>query len=355
VQDHLVQRGGAERALLSMLKAAPDATIFTPFFEPAKCFVEFEEFPVRTSRLNQFDVIRSRHRAMLPILPLLFSRTKIDADVVVCGTSGWAQGIHTDGRKVVYFHSLARWIYDREDYVKGGGMVRKVAARALAGPLERWDRRTVASGTRFMTQSTVMQRRLREIYGIEAEILPPPNTFSPGDEQVAVPGVAPGFFLIPARLVPYKNVDVLLAAFVRLPGERLVVAGDGPLFDVLRTGAPANVTFLGNCDDPKLRWLYANCAAVVSAAVEPFGMTPVEAAAFGRPTIALREGGFVDTVLEGETGLLFDEPDPASVATAIERFRTMTFDEQRLRANAELYREDAFVDRLRTIIAEAAR
>ena len=337
-----------------MLKAAPDAQVITSFYEPGSCYPAFERLDIRTSWLDRIGPLRTRHRVTLPLLPLTFSGMKVDADVVICGTSGWAQGVRTAGRKVVYFYTLTRWLYEREAYLRGSGWLPRFGVRALAWPLERWDRRTVATGDRFVTEGTVMQRRLKEIYGLEAEIVPLPNTLDTSAPHDPVDGLEPGFVLCASRLMPYKNVDVVVEAFARLPSSRLVVAGDGPLLEQLRAVAPANVTFLGSCADGQLRWLYANCAAVISAAYEPFGLTPVEAAAFGRPAIALHDGGFVDTVIDGETGVHFPTVDPEAVAAAVRRFDTLTFTPERLRRHGEQYSEDLFVSRIRRIIDEEA-
>ena len=352
VQDHLVQRGGAERGLLSMLKAAPGADIVTSFYEPSQCYPEFKNVRVRTLGLNRLGPLRRRHRLALPLLPLAFSRTNVKADVVVCGTSGWAQGVRTPGRKVVYLYALTRWLYERDAYLRSGWSARRVALGAIRSPLERWDRRTMATGDRFVTEGTVMQRRIREIYGIEAEILPLPNTLDPDAPREPVERLDPGFFLCPSRLMPYKNVDLVIEAFRRMANEQLVVAGDGPLLDALRRSAPPNVRLLGVCDDATLRWLYGNCVGVVSAAVEPFGLTPVEGAAFGRPTVALADGGFVDTVIDGTTGVHFARAEPALIVEAIERLRQLDLDENRIRDHAHRYDEPIFVDGIRRIIDE---
>ncbi len=349
-----MQRGGAERCLLSMLKAAPDAEVVTPFYEPAACYPEFRAIYVRASPLNRVGAIRRHHRATLPVMPLIASGLRVDADVVVCGTSGWAQGVRVTGRKVLYFHSLARWLYERDAYLKGASVGRRAAAYSVAPLLKRWDQRTVATGHRFITQGTVMQRRLAEIHGIEAEIIPPPNTLDGDAPRQPIDGLDEGFFLCASRLLPYKNVDVLVDAFADLPGERLVVAGDGPQLDRLRAHAGPNVHLLGSCDDARLRWLYASCRAVISAAVEPFGLTPVEGAAFGKPTVALRAGGFVDTVIDGETGVHFSRAEPADVMDAIRRLSSMRFEDRRILAHAQQYSEDVFVRRLAHVIDEEA-
>ena len=354
VQDHLVQRGGAERGLLSMLKAVPDADVYAAFYHPQACYPEFRNVPVQTLGLDRIGLLRRHHRLGLPVLPAAISRWHVDADVVVCGTSGWAQGVRTRGRKVIYSYALTRWLYEREAYFKVRGLGSRAIAGVLRPYLERWDQQTMRSGHRYITEGTVMRDRLREIYGVDADIVPLPNSLDVAGAQTPVPGLEPGFFLCASRLVPYKNIDAVVAGFARLPAERLVVAGDGPLYATLRGMAPPNVMLNGMTTDDHLRWLYANCAATVSAAYEPFGLTPVEAAAFGKPSVVLRGGGFVDTVDEDETGVFFDDPTPEAVAGAIARFGHRTFRAERIRAKSEEYAEPLFVERIRDLIQQEA-
>ena len=354
VQDHLVQRGGAERGLLSMLKAAPDADLYASFYDPDACYPEFRGLPIRTLALDRIGVLRRHHRLALPLLPPSISRWEVDADVVVCGTSGWAQGVRTDGRKVVYSYALTRWLYETEAYLRFRGVPARAVTSAIRPYLEKWDRKTMGSAHRYLTEGTVMRDRLREIYGIEADIVPLPNSLDVDGSRRPVPDVEPGFFLCAARLVPYKNVDAVVSAFTQLPNERLVVAGDGPLSSALRAMAPSNVRFNGVTPDDQLRWLYANCAANVSAAFEPFGLTPVEAAAFGKPSVVLRGGGFIDTVDEGETGMFFEEPTSVAVADAVRRFGRGGFASERILGKAEEYAEWRFVERIREVIEEEA-
>lgn len=351
VQDHLVQRGGAERVLLSMLRAAPGAPVVTAFYEPDQCYAEYASVDVRTLPIGRVRALRGRHRSTLPLLPAVWSAARVEADVVLCGTSGWAQGVRTDGHKIVYVHAPARWLYEAEHYLKHSGPVTRWGLRASAPPLRAWDRRTMASGDRYVTQGTEMQRALRQRYGIEAEVLPPASSLHADGPQRAVPGVGSGFLLCAARLMPYKHVDVVIEAFATLPDEVLVVAGGGPLWDRLRAGAPANVHFVGEADEAQMRWLYAHCDALVSAAVEPFGLTTVEAAAFGKPAVAVRAGGFVDTVVDGVTGVHFDHIDPTELARAVHRVREERFDPEVLRAHAAAYSEAAFVARVRRLLA----
>jgi glycosyltransferase involved in cell wall biosynthesis len=189
------------------------------------------------------------------------------------------------------------------------------------------------------------------VYGIDADLLPAPHSMDANAPRRVVPGVQPGGLLCVARLLPYKNVDAVVAAMTGRE-DQLVVVGDGPDRARLEHLAPANVVFAGTVDDDSLRWLYANSRALVAASFEDFGLTPLEAAAFARPTVALRAGGYLDTVVEGVTGTFFDQPNPMSISAGIDALDESTFDEDVVRTHADRFHEDAFQDRLRGIIAE---
>ncbi len=350
--DYLTQRGGAERVVLSLARAFPKAPLFTSLYEPEGTFPEFSSLDVRTLALNRISLLRRHHRAALPLLAPSFSRLRIEADIVICSSSGWAHGAHVDGRKIVYCYTPARWLYQSDRYLRGRGAAVRATARALQSPLERWDRRAAASADLYLGISTVVVERIRSLYGIEAELVPPPPTLLPDGHVDGIEGLEAGFVLCVSRLLPYKNVDAVVQAFATLPGERLVIVGRGPDEQSLRATAGSNVTLVGQVSDPQLRGLYSGCRALVAASHEDFGLTPLEAAGFGKPTAALRFGGFLDTVKEGETGLFFDEPTPTAVAQGIREILASAWDEQAIRAVAERFSEARFIERLRALAFE---
>jgi glycosyltransferase involved in cell wall biosynthesis len=143
-----------------------------------------------------------------------------------------------------------------------------------------------------------------------------------------------------------------VAAFAELPDERLVVVGAGPLGKVLRTTAPGNVTFAGAVDDAALRWLYGASVGLIAPSYEDFGLTPLEAACFGVPAAVLRWGGFLDTTVEGSTGLFFDEPSPAAIGDAVRAVRRTAWDRAALVDHGRSYGADRFAARMRTIVDE---
>jgi glycosyltransferase involved in cell wall biosynthesis len=350
VHDYLTQPGGAERVVLSLTRAFPGAPLYTSLYDPEKTFRGFRDVDVRPLPLNRLRPLRHRHRFALPLLAPAFSRLHVDEDVVICSSSGWAHGAHVTGRKIVYCHSPARWLYQPETYLRGQGGARRGAAGVLRPALERWDRRAAASAERYLANSIAVGDRIRRIYGLEAEVVPPPPALAPAGATVPVEGLEPGFFLCVSRLLPYKNLDAILGAFALLPEQRLVLVGSGPDVRALHALASANVTLLGTVSDERLRWLYRECSGLVAASYEDFGLTPLEAAGFGHPSAVLRWGGFLDTVEEGGTGIFFDSPTPEAVADAVRQLRRQSWNRDAIRAHAELFSEDRFIDRLRAIV-----
>jgi len=354
VHDYLTQRGGAERVVLALAAAFPGAAIHTSFYASEETFPEFADLDVRTMPMNRLRVLRDHHRLAFPLLALAFSRLRVAADVVVCSSTGWAHGANISGRQVVYCHSPARWLWAKDQYLPpGSSLAKRATIGALERPLRRWDIRAARHADRYLVNSTLIRERVKLAYGIDAEIVPPPFTLPvDGLRSSPLPGLEPGFFMCVSRLLPYKNVRQVVEAFAGLPDQRLVVVGSGPDDAAVRALATANVSFTGTVGDEQLAWLYANSAGLVAASYEDFGITPLEAAAFGVPVAALRWGGFLDTVREGETGVFFDQPEAPFIRDAVTRLLDHTWDRAGLVAHAETFSEARFAVRLQAVAAE---
>lgn len=358
VHDYLTQRGGAERVVLAMARAFPRAPIYTSLYEPELTFGEFADFEVRVTGLNRVGLLRRRHRLALPLLAPSFSRLVVDADVGLCSTSGWSHGAGVTGRKVIYWHTPARWLYQADRYLRrreiGGRSLdlQRAGLAVLSPALRSWDRQAASSGDRSLVNSSATLDRVLAVYGITAEVLPPPPTLLAGGPSRAIPGIEPGFWLCVARLLPYKNVDTVIEAIQTRPGDRLIVVGTGPEQERLRGLARPAVTFAGRIDDDQMRWCYENCRALVSASYEDFGLTPLEAASFGRPSAVLDFGGHRDTVIPDRTGILFRWPEPLVVAEALARIADREWDETVLREHVERFAEGRFAARLQNVVSE---
>lgn len=349
--DYLTQRGGAERVVLAMSRAFPGAPVHTTLYDRPGTYPEFEHIDVRTSLIDRVGPLRASHRAALPLLPLAASSIRPGEDVVIASTSGWAHGFRAAGRVIAYCHAPARWLYQSENYL-GGPLWRSAPGAALGvlrPALTRWDRSAAGRPERYLCNSRVVRERIRDAYDIDATVVPAPHGMDPDGSQdpvVSLGGWADdGYLLVVSRLLPYKNVDVVVDA-VRGTAHRLVIVGAGPGRESLLAAMPGNVRLLSGLTDAQMRWVYAHSSMLVAPSIEDYGLTPLEAAAFGRPSVTLRAGGYLDTVIEGVTGLHVESPDPAlfreALLTAVER----SWDNQAIRDHAETFSESGFAARL---------
>jgi glycosyltransferase involved in cell wall biosynthesis len=356
--DYLTQLGGAEKMVLSMSRAFPNAPIYTLLYDPATTYPEFAERDIRVSAMNKVGPLRKHHRAGLPIWPLVAQSMFVDADVVLTSTSGWAHGFRTRGRKLVYCYSPARWLYLSDKYLgEDASVVKRLGLAATSPYLKAWDRRMARSADKYLAISTLIKGRIADAYGIESEVL-----FGPAEtSNLAAPEPIPalqgtgaengGYYLCVSRLLPYKNVDVVIRAFADTD-RRLVVVGRGPESERLHGIKTPNVVMLSDLTDGQMSWLYQHCLALIAASYEDFGLTPIEAGLRGRPTVALRFGGFLDTVDEGVSGIYFDQPEPKAISDALDRFQEMEFDSDKIRIHVDQFSEEHFAERLYTVVDE---
>ena len=348
--DYLTQRGGAERVVLAMLEAFPDARVVTSFHDPESTFPEFADHEVETTWPDRFRTLRTDPRRAFPILAPTVSRHRItDADVVLVSSSGWAHGFATEAPKVVYCHNPARWLHQRSDYAAGIPAAARVALRLLSPALVRWDRTAAATATSYLANSTAVQQRIKQAYGIDAGLLHPPPGLDPTGAQSTVPGLRPGFLMTVARARGYKNSQVLCEAARHLPERPLAVVGGLPE----GTPRPGNVVDLGRVDDAQLRWLYAHAAGLVAVSHEDFGLTPVEGYGFGLPSVLLRAGGYLDSSVEDLTTVFVDEVTPRAVAAGVRELLARDWDRELIRKHADQFSPATFRQRLRDEVDRA--
>jgi glycosyltransferase involved in cell wall biosynthesis len=358
--DYLTQLGGAEKTVLAMTRAFPDAPIYSMLYDPEQTFPEFKDLDVRVPAINRIKPLRKHHRAALALFPFVAGSIFIDADIVLTSSSGWAHGFRTNGRKVVYCHSPARWLYQGDTYLgEHGNTIAKLGLRATASYLTGWDRRAALSSERYLANSALIRQRIFDAYGIEAEVVFPPVSMAKADSVAPIPQVVDwmgadaakldtqdgAFYLVVSRLLPYKNVDKIVQAFAGTD-RRLVVVGRGPQADRLQAMKTPNVTMVSDISDGELAWLYKSCRAIIAASYEDYGLTPLEAGTWGRPAIALRYGGFLDTIREGITGLYFDEPTASDVEEAVDRFEMTKFDRDKVRDHVKQFSQESFAEKL---------
>ncbi len=366
VHDYLTQRGGAERVVLAMHRAFPAAPIYTSLYEPDLTYPEFREMDIRTSYLNRSRLLRQQHRLSFPLLAHAFSTIKLDEKVVLCSSSGWAHGVHANGAKLVYCHTPARWLYKTDEAflrVRDGraerrrrpslaqiysSRVARASLRVVAPILRRWDRKAATGASQYFANGHLVSNEISTVYGIVPSVLsPPPLCRDDGPWEKPETSARAGFFLVVARLMPYKNLDRIFEVFGRRPDLDLVVVGSGPQGKELQESAPSNVDLVGNVSDGELRWLYGHCEALIAGGFEDYGLTPLEVASFGKPTIALKRGGYLETVVEGLSGYFFEDLEFEAISEAIDNLHEHPLDADEIREHAARFSEERFIDALR--------
>jgi glycosyltransferase involved in cell wall biosynthesis len=356
VHDYLTQRGGAERVALTLTKAFERAPLYVTLYNQSATYGEFADIDVRVSWLNKIKFLRRNHRLALPLLPAAVSSLKIDADLVVVSSSAFGHGITTDAPILVYCHTPPRFVYLSDEYLGTGAIGRLInsALTVFKPAFRRFDQKAAKRATAYLSNSSVVRERIGEVYGIEAPVLFPPHSIDQSGQRDAIPevlakfGDAP-FCLVVSRLLPYKNVDKVVEAFRSLPNQRLVIVGSGPLAAQLQSALPDNAVMVSGISDSQMRWVYANAEFLMAPSYEDFGLTVIEAAAWGVPAVALRAGGYLDTVVENQTGIFFDTPDANKIAAAIERAYASKWDRAAVREHADKFSEANFIEQIRDI------
>jgi glycosyltransferase involved in cell wall biosynthesis len=352
VHDYLNQRGGAERVFAHIAEAYPDAPVYTSIYNERVLGDLIPAARVHTTYLQRFPFHERYFRALAPLYPNAFERLDLrEFDLVVSSTTAWAKGVLTrpDAVHVCYINTVSRFAFDEERYLGGFGV--STLARPIVRSLVAWDKRAASRPTRFVANSRNVAARIERYYGRTSTVLPCPvdvDRFTPG-------GGRGDYFIVVSRLLPYKRVDRAIAACA-LAGVPLHVIGTGPAQAGLRAAARGtNTTFHGYVDDATANALIGNARAAILPGEEDFGLVPLEAAAAGRPTIALAAGGALETIIAGVTGEFFPESSAQSLADAIRAFDPERYDGAGLRAHAEGFAPAQFIARLRAIVDQTVQ
>ena len=345
VHDYLNQRGGAERVALELAGMWPSSPIYTSLYRPGSTFPEFRGRDIHTTFLQRAPVDR-RFRSLFPLYPAAFrSFGELDHDVVISSSSGWSHGVRVreGARHIVYCHTPARWLYSPDAYL-GASSVQQRLAGPMMRAMRRWDRAAAHRATTYIANSENIRRRIRAVYGIEAEIVYPPV-----DVQRFVPRERGERLLVVSRLLDYKRVDAVIRAANRdsLP---LDVVGTGPAEADLRRLAGPTVEFHGRLDDAAVTELMESCRAFVLSGEEDFGITPVEAQAAGKPVVALAAGGALETVVDGVTGTFFHDHSEQAILDALKAAEAIETPPAEIARRAARFSREAFVARMRRVV-----
>ncbi len=354
VHDYFVQMGGAEKVVEAMHDSFPSAPVYTTVALPQMLPARLRAADIRTSAMQRLPAMDRRFRHYFMLYPFAVENFDLSQyDLIFSSSSGYAKGVRRKRNTihVCYCHTPMRWVWRYEDYVareRFGHGIKSLLPFCLWG-LRKWDLRAAQQPNYYIANSRLVADRIRKIYGREAFVIPPPievNRFHMSNE-------IDDYYLILSRLMPYKRIDLAIEACKRM-NRRLVIIGDGPDRARLEKLADDRIEFLGRQPDAIVNYYLARCRALMFPGEEDFGMAPLEANAAGRPVIAFRGGGAVETVEEGKTGLFFDHPESRSLCTAIEQFEAMRWSQILLRRHAEKFDRNVFAFRVLQFLGSVA-
>jgi glycosyltransferase involved in cell wall biosynthesis len=356
VHDWLTGMRGGERCLDVFCELFPEAPLYTLLHVPGSVSPVIERRRIVTSFVQRLPGAATGYRRYLPLFPAAvrgFDLTGYDLVLSLSHCVAKAVRVAPGALHVCYCFTPMRYVWDLEDaYADGAGPLTRLALPPLAAALRRWDRRT-AGVDAFVAISHHIADRIRRVYGRSADVIHPPVDCG----RFRVADRVEDYYLVVSALVPYKRVDLAIAAAGRL-GRRLVIVGRGPDERRLRALAGPDVTFLGWRPDDEVAGLYARCRALLFPSVEDYGIVPLEAAAAGRPTIALGRGGALETMIglgagdEPPTAVFFAEQTVEALAAAIRAFEAAgaRFEPAALRARAARFDRPIFKSRLQEYV-----
>lgn len=351
VHDYLNQYGGAERVLEALHDLYPHAPVYTSIYDPRAMPAHYQTWDIRPSWMQRLPAWRKHFQRYFALYPLAFESLNLDAyDLVISSSSAYAKGVRPrpGALHVCYCHTPMRFAWRTDEYVAREGFSRTTQAllKPFLAALRRWDVRSSRRVDVFIANSHEVAQRIAQIYGRQAEVIPPPVDLPPFHE----PMPPEDFYLTGGRLVPYKRIDLAVRACtaLKLP---LVVFGDGRNRAELARMAGPTVRFAGRVSDDELRDLYRRCRAYITSFSEDAGIQPVEAMAAGRPVIAYAAGGVLETVVDGITGRFFREQTAAALAVAIAQARADVWDAHVIARHAQHYRRERFCARVAAVIA----
>lgn len=355
IHDWLTTIGGAEKVLESLTETFP-SDLYALVKNPKNLEgTPFESMKIKTSFIQKLPRAKRKYRSYLPLFPLAIEQFDLSHyDLVISSSHSTAKGVltHADQMHICYCHTPMRYAWDlyqqylRESNLKSGP--KGVLAKVFLHYLRMWDAHSSARVNVYVANSHYVARRIKKLYQKEASIIHPPVDLDYFDLEEN----KEDFYLTASRMVPYKKIDLIVEAFSLMPDKKLVVIGDGPEMEKIKKKAKKNIEILGFQNDETLRSYLQKAKGFIFAALEDFGILPVEAQACGTPVIAFGKGGALETVVDNQTGLFFPEQTVASLIDVVGEFERKGFDPRVIRSHAETFRKEVFKDKFQALVRE---
>lgn len=350
VHDYLTQRGGAERVFELLCKRYPEADIFTSLYDPQKT-IDMGERIVNTTFLQKIPGAAKYFRLMAPLYFPAFRALDLQHyDLIISSSTSFAKAVQKrpDARHICFCHNVTRFLWDTETYLKEYGDYRYFAPliEQVFQLMRNVDLKYAQEPDIYIANSSVVARRIQKIYGKQAMMINYPIDTS----NFIYSGTKDEYYLASARMISYKRLDIIVEAFNWL-GWRLLISGDGPEKERLQSKALDNIEFLGHVSDSQRKDLFSKAKSVIVAALEDYGLVPVEANASGTPVIAYGAGGVLDTQIHGKTGVFFKRQTPESLQTALLESGEIVWDYENIHNHAvNNFSEQVFFSKVERII-----
>lgn len=360
VHDELMRRGGAEQVVMTMLKAFPQADVFTLAYNPEGTYPEYRDYKITTSKLQFLSKsVKWMQRLYFPFGVMAMKALDVHGyDVVLISNTHSAKYVNIDPKALVFIYTytpfrLAWNPTSYSQYNNAKGLSRWVFDRVV-GILRKIDKKAAQRGDYFLGMTAETAQRIRDAYGVAEIKLIPPDVKT---RNFYISEQPKEYYLLVSRLEYYKKADLAIEAFNKL-GLKLIVVGNGTKAEELKQLAKSNIEFRKGLSSEELAELYANCKALIFPQHEDYGITPLEANASGRPVIAFGTGGVLETMIPyagdaaSSTAIFFAEQTKEKLIEAIELFETLTFDSKFIRQHAEKFDEKVFMSELKKYIIE---
>ncbi|MFH1254970.1 MAG: glycosyltransferase [bacterium] len=345
IHDHLAQDGGAEKVLKIFSEMFPDAPIYTLLYEEKNSDKYFKSRHIETSIIQKLPGGVKHYQWYMPFMPMAVEFFDLrNFDLVISDASAFAKGVITSSNSlhICYCHTPTRYLWsDTHQYIndlKYNKYFKKIISLVL-NYIRMWDRLAADRVDKYIANSHFVAKRIEKFYKKQSTVIYPPVE----TDKFKISESVGDYFLIGGRLAKYKRVDLVIEAF-KNTDKKLKIYGHGIDLERLKRMAAgcSNIEFLGRVDDSRKAELYGKALAFIYPQEEDFGITAVESMASGRPVIAYRSGGAVETVIEGETGLFFNEQTAESLAQAVNDFDNSKFNPEAIRRHAEKFSVERF-------------
>ena len=353
IHDWLVTNAGAEKVLRALVDIYPDADIFSlvDFLNNNDREMVLSGRYAKTSFIQKLPFAKKHFRSYFFLFPLAIESFDLSSyDLIISSSWAVAKGIkkHANQLHISYCYTPIRYAWDLyAEYTANLPQPKKLFVQATLSYIRKWDIKTLDRVDYFIADSIFVQERIKRTYNRDSVVIyPPVDTknfiFEPKKED---------FYLTASRLVSYKKTKLIVEAFNEMGGKKLIVIGSGEEYETIKKIAGVNVIVLGFCEDDVLREYMQKAKAFVYAAIEDFGIVPIEAMACGTPVIALNRGGTAETVVDGVSGIHFKKQTKEEIIQAIERFENQTFDLVALSQNVQTYNIERFKNEIKEFVS----